>query len=126
MNQDFKKLEEYFKKAKSNHIAFEGYCHSCKELTTVTVDLEKDGKLIIEGGAIYFPEFDENEQDDFYIKCNLCYKEDPTLRNFRKIEVFSRVVGFLTPTNRYNPGKIQEFKMRRNYKLPEKEMLKVA
>ena len=129
MNKDFKKLEEYFKKAKSNHIAFEGYCHSCKKLVVVTIDLEDDGKLIISGGAIYFPDIipvDENQIQDFFIKCNSCFKDDPVLRNYQPILQYSRVVGYLSPVNRYNPGKKSELKMRKNYELPEKEMLKVA
>ena len=129
MGKDFKKLEEYFKKAKSNHIAFQGYCHSCKQLTTVTIDLEDDGKLKIKGGAVYFPDvipIDEEQIQDFFIKCDLCFKNDPVLRDYQPCQVWSRVVGFYRPVNSFNKGKVQEMKMRKNYKLPKKEVLKVA
>ena len=129
MDKDFKRLEEYFKKAKSNHIAFQGYCHSCKQLTTVTIDLEDDGKLKIEGGAVYFPNIipiDENQVQDFFIKCDSCFKNDPVLRNYQPALQYSRVVGYLRPVNSYNPGKKMEWKTRKNYQLPEKEILKVA
>ena len=124
MDRDFKKLEEYFKIAKSNHINFQGECHDCGEEVIIIVDLEDDGKLKIEGGSIYFPDYEKC--NDFYLKCDSCYNIDPVLKNFREIPVFSRVVGFYTSTSQWNKGKISELKMRKNYKLPEKEMLKVA
>jgi ribonucleoside-triphosphate reductase len=36
-------------------------------------------------------------------------------------EVWSRVVGYIRPTNQWNKGKQAEFKDRKNYKLNEKE-----
>jgi len=129
VNKDFKKLEEYFKKAKSNHIAFQGYCYTCKKLTTVTIDLEDDGKLKIEGGAVYFPDIipiDEEQIQDFFIKCDSCFKDDSVLRDYQPALQYSRVVGYWRPVSSYNPGKKMEWKMRKNFKVPEKEMLKVA
>jgi len=129
LGKDFKKLEKYFKKAKSNHIAFQGYCYTCKKLITVTVDLKSDGKLKIEGGAVYFPDIipiDEEQVQDFFIKCDLCLKDDPVLRNYQPASQYSRVVDYLRPVSLYNPGKRMEWKMRKNFKVPEKEILKVA
>jgi len=34
-------------------------------------------------------------------------------------EVYSRCVGYLRPTSQWNPGKQQEFKDRKNFKLKE-------
>lgn len=34
-----------------------------------------------------------------------------------KCEVYSRVVGYLSPTNRWNKGKVEEFKDRKTFKL---------
>ena len=38
-----------------------------------------------------------------------------------KCEIWSRVVGYLRPTNQYNPGKQQEFKERKVFKIKEDE-----
>jgi len=34
-----------------------------------------------------------------------------------KTEIYSRVCGYLTPTSRYNEGKLQEFKDRKLFKI---------
>lgn len=34
-----------------------------------------------------------------------------------KCEIYSRVCGYLRPINQFNPGKIQEFHERVNYKI---------
>ena len=38
---------------------------------------------------------------------------------FRKCEVWSRVCGFLRPTDSWNKGKKSEWNLRKNYKLDE-------
>jgi ribonucleoside-triphosphate reductase len=38
----------------------------------------------------------------------------------KKTEIYSRVVGYLRPTSQYNPGKTQEFKDRKNFKIKKK------
>jgi ribonucleoside-triphosphate reductase len=38
-----------------------------------------------------------------------------------KVEVFSRVVGFYSITRNWNKGKKEEFKIRKTFKLEEKE-----
>jgi len=34
-------------------------------------------------------------------------------------ECYSRVVGFFRPINQWNPGKTEEFRQRKTYKIPE-------
>ncbi|MFW6009245.1 MAG: anaerobic ribonucleoside-triphosphate reductase [archaeon] len=35
----------------------------------------------------------------------------------QKCEIYSRIVGSITPTSRWNPGKKEEFKDRKTYKI---------
>jgi len=41
------------------------------------------------------------------------------IKNLLKIpcEIYSRVVGYYRPTNQWNPGKQEEFKERKEYKM---------
>ena len=44
-----------------------------------------------------------------HYECPQCKKE---------CEVYSRIVGYLRPVNQWNAGKAEEFKMRKNFKVP--------
>jgi anaerobic ribonucleoside-triphosphate reductase len=35
----------------------------------------------------------------------------------QRVECYSRVVGYLSPIHRWNPGKISEFKERKNFNI---------
>jgi len=37
------------------------------------------------------------------------------------MEIYSRVVGYMRPVSQWNPGKRQEFKDRKNFKIIKKE-----
>lgn len=50
-----------------------------------------------------------------YTKCKACHQADPVLRNFRKTEVYSRVVGYIRPVTQWNKGKQQEFGDRKEF-----------
>jgi len=47
-----------------------------------------------------------------FAKCKSCHQKDPILKNFRKTEVYSRVVGYIRPVEQWNKGKQAEFKDR--------------
>ena len=70
-------------------------CHDCKKEET-------------------FEEY-ETPFGTFY-KCEECFKKDIILRNFRPIDVFSRVTGYYSPVRNWNVGKKAEFKDRKVYK----------
>ena len=118
MKDDMKTIENYFNEAKSNHIQFQGDCHDCGKSVSVNADIDEDGSLVIDGGAVYFTE------SGVFMKCDDCFKKDLTLKNFQPCEVYSRVVGYLRPIQNYNPGKKSEFENRQDFKLPTKEQLK--
>jgi anaerobic ribonucleoside-triphosphate reductase len=54
------------------------------------------------------------ESGVIYWVCHTC-----KLTLGRACEVYSRVVGYLRPTDGWNRGKKEEFKMRKTYKVPE-------
>jgi len=54
-----------------------------------------------------------------YIKCKACHQKDPILRNFRKTEVYSRVVGYIRPVQQWHEGKQAEFEDRKEFKIAE-------
>ena len=47
-------------------------------------------------------------------KCIDCYEEEPELK--QPCEVYSRVVGYLSPVNQWNKGKVSEYKARKVFK----------
>jgi anaerobic ribonucleoside-triphosphate reductase len=59
----------------------------------------------------------ESEGEKFEVfKCNQCFKKNPSLKNYRDCEVYSRIVGYLRPVRQWNFGKQREFKERKEYK----------
>lgn len=51
-----------------------------------------------------------------FIKCKKCYEKDPVLKNFKKAEVYSRVVGYIRPVEQWNGAKQAEFGDRKAFK----------
>lgn len=84
------------------------YCHDCRK------EIKIEGKEIKNGFKLTY---DDNGDKLIVFKCNKCYKENPGLTNFRKCEVYSRVVGYLRPVEQWNSGKRREYKERKEYKL---------
>ena len=101
-----KRLSEKFKESQ---FAFSSKCHDCGEDTVVEVNIYEDSADTNGGG--YW-----NIQGEDFIKCQPCYDKDPILRNFRKCEVYSRVVGYLRPVRQWNLGKQEEYKQRKIFK----------
>ena len=105
-------LREFFIRANSCKIGFEGHCHDCGKPVCVKADLDpQTWKLEISGGALY------QEDKKLFLKCDKCFEKDAVLRNFRECEVWSRVVGYLRPVSGWNEGKQEEFKMRKSFKV---------
>jgi anaerobic ribonucleoside-triphosphate reductase len=85
-------------------------CHDCKKI------LEKGDEYVLY--AVMSEEF---------IKCRECYKKDPVLKNFKKAEVYSRVVGYIRPIEQWNKGKQAEFVDRKEFRVeckPKKKTTK--
>jgi ribonucleoside-triphosphate reductase len=97
------KNNEKFIVNKSNH-----YCHDCKTEIKIESKEIKNGILL---------KYKDEGTNIMIFKCNDCYQKNPGLTNFRKCEVYSRIVGYLRPVQQWNIGKKQEFEEREEYKL---------
>lgn len=73
-------------------------CHDCKKA--------------IEHDEEYMP---YKISSEIYTKCKACHQKDPILRNFRRTEIYSRVVGYIRPIQQWNKGKQAEFIDRKEY-----------
>lgn len=85
-------------------------CHDCKQEIVLVDKKIKNGVLL---------KYDNQGEDVMVFKCQTCYQKDPSLKNFRKCEVYSRVVGYLRPVNQWHIGKTQEFKERKTFVQPQ-------
>lgn len=94
-------------------IEIKGECHYCKKEVIIKIKQCDEG-FIVEGGAIYEP-----QTEQYFLKCDECYKIDPVLRNFQKTTIYSRIVGYLTPINQWNEGKKAEFSQRKTFNLEQ-------
>ena len=106
-----KELEKLFYEEKTDILEWSGTCHCCKKEVLVEAVNSPEGITIL-GGAVY-----RNEVGDF-LKCDACYSLDPILRNYQPCDTYSRVVGYLRPTNHWNDAKQEEFKHRKEYAVP--------
>jgi hypothetical protein len=92
---------------------YRGICHDCGAGVFVEATLCEDGTISISGGAVY--KIKRRIDSIYFFKCDSCYKKDKILRNWRDCEVYSRVVGYLRPVQQWNKGKVEEYKMRKEF-----------
>jgi anaerobic ribonucleoside-triphosphate reductase len=69
---------------------------------------------VLEDGDEVMPYY---TKDGDFFKCKECHQKNKTLTNYKPIEVYSRVVGYIRPVSQWNPGKQTEYKDRINYKI---------
>lgn len=92
---------------------YRGECHDCSKAVEVNAKVAEDGAITIEGGAVF--KIKQGQEDRFFFKCDECYRNDKTLRNFRDCLVYSRVVGYLRPVSGWNKGKLAEWNARKEF-----------
>lgn len=92
------------KNAKKN----KNLCYDCKR----ELKLQKNGKL--DGKELVY---EDNGEKIAILKCSKCFEKNPELTNFRKCEVYSRIVGYLRPIAQWNEGKKKEYKQRKEYNI---------
>ena len=107
-------LQRLFEQEQARELSWSGCCWNCGKEIEVVARVEDDGQLSVEGGAVY-----RFEDLGTFLKCSGCYKQDPVLRNYQPMEVYSRVVGYYRPVTHFNPGKQEEFYERVNFKVDE-------
>ncbi|MCX6764255.1 MAG: hypothetical protein NTU58_00915 [Candidatus Nealsonbacteria bacterium] len=83
-------------------------CHDCKKEIKIKSNGTLKGKELV---------YEDNGEKIAILKCNECFEKNPGLTNFRKCEVYSRIVGYLRPIAQWNEGKKQEYKARKDYKI---------
>jgi ribonucleoside-triphosphate reductase len=94
------------------NVTIEKKCHDCGlEIKVVGENLEN---------GVYLA-YEHNGEKINAFKCNNCYGKNPSLTNFQKCEVYSRVVGYIRPVAQWNNGKKQEYKERHEYVMPSRE-----
>ena len=87
------------------------FCHDCKKAIEIEEDVIKNGVLLNYK--------DETDEVINVFKCNECYEKNPSLTNFKKCEVYSRIVGYLRPVQQWNEGKKQEYEKRKEFNMPQ-------
>ncbi len=85
-------------------------CHDCGKKIIISESNE-----ILNGQLLKYSLPDGKEKLIF--KCNECFAENKSLKNYQETEVYSRVVGYLRPVSQWNEGKQQEFKDRKEFKV---------
>ena len=87
-------------------------CHDCDK------EIKTDGKLLLNGLELVY---DNEGKKITILKCQECFDNDKSLKNYQKCEVYSRVVGYLRPVQEWNVGKKVEYKDRKHYDKLNKE-----
>ena len=109
------KVEELQKQLEMGDKAFHGNCHVCGVPVNVLCSVNENGELVISGGAVYNPKFGEPPIEHTFFKCDKCFMKDKVLRNWRPVETYSRVVGYIRPVQQWNRGKVEEFRQRKEF-----------
>lgn len=107
-------IEDIKADLEKGNLNYHGLCHDCGTPVAVLIKVVEEGAITIEGGAVY--KIKQGQDTRHFFKCQSCFNEDKTLRNFRECEVYSRAIGYLRPVNQWNIGKKEEFKMRKTFK----------
>ena len=87
-------------------------CHDCGKEISINNNLIENG--------VYLSYDDQGGKINIF-KCTECFKKDPSLKNFRECEVYSRVVGYIRPVQQWHKGKKQEYGERQEYAMPGDE-----
>jgi len=87
------------------------FCHDCGKEVKI-----EDNEIV--GGHLVCYDTEEGRVE--IVKCFDCFSKNPSLTNYRKCEVYSRIVGYLRPIQQWNEGKQEEFEKRVTFKLSKK------
>lgn len=88
------------------NIVNKNYCHDCEKRIEIEEEEIKNGVLL---------SYKDGDDKINVFKCSKCFAEKPELTNYKRCEVYSRIVGYLRPVQQWNLGKEQEFKERKEY-----------
>jgi len=88
------------------NIAKNNYCHDCKKKIEIKSKEIKNGVLLV---------YKDGDDKINIFKCSECFKDKPELTNYKRCEVYSRIVGYLRPVQQWNTGKKTEYSERKEY-----------
>ncbi|MFH1656512.1 MAG: anaerobic ribonucleoside-triphosphate reductase [Candidatus Nealsonbacteria bacterium] len=91
-----------------NVVKNNNFCCDCNKKIEIDQKEIKNGVLL---------NYNDNNKIISVFKCKNCFKKDSSLKNFRKCEVYSRIVGYIRPVKQWHIGKKQEFKERKEFVL---------
>lgn len=107
-------LQQQFETHKANELEWIGNCHDCG-VETIVLAVRDEEDISLAGGAVYNPLI--NGEREFFIKCDECFDKNQILKDYMPVETYSRIVGYLRPISQWNKGKVEEFKMRRDFRV---------
>lgn len=82
-------------------------CHDCGAVMEIDNEEIKNGVELV---------YDDAGEKIKIFKCADCYAKNAGLANFRKCEVYSRVVGYIRPVQQWHKGKKQEYAEREEFR----------
>lgn len=83
-------------------------CMDCGEDFMMNLERIGPDKIDIKNGAVY------DTKGEIEFKCQACFERNPN--HGPRVDVYSRVVGYLRPLSHWNNAKQNEHKMRKFYK----------
>jgi len=83
-------------------------CRDCGKEIAIAGEELIGGKVLV---------YQDDNQKISIVKCDQCYQKNPSLTNYKKTEVYSRIVGYLRPVSQWNKGKQEEFSQRKEFKV---------
>lgn len=92
-------------------------CHDCGASVRIRATREDERSFRFDpcdNNAVYKPAPD-GENSALFFKCAECYQKDSVLRGWRDTQVYTRVVGYYQPVDKFNVGKREEFRKRQNF-----------
>lgn len=102
-------MKKKIKEEKEEDILKEIYCYDCQ------TKIEFNGEEILNGKMLMYK---VNGEEIAVFKCNKCAEEIPELKDYQDCEVYSRVVGYIRPVQKWNIGKVAEYVDRKEFDIP--------
>ena len=84
------------------------FCYDCKKGINIEEGELNGAKMLV---------YDNAGEKINIVKCDECYTKNPSLANFQKCEVYSRVVGYIRPVQQWNKGKQEEYQERKEFNI---------
>ena len=96
-------------------------CCDCHKEFVIKLERTSEKEIEYSGGIIAIKHKNDPKNKQYLFKCPECNEYNP---NFGpKVDIYSRVVGYLRPTVGWNDAKQQEFNKRKTYDIPVQEKI---